>query len=145
MKRLLNKYLILFSVGGSIYYLIEFLYKTAISHGGITHWSMFLLGGLCFLLIGAINEFIPWKMSLIWQGVIGAGIITSLEFIFGVILNIILKLGVWDYSGLPLNILGQVCLPFSIAWFFLALVAIILDDYLRWKWFKEEKPHYHWI
>nr|DAN98188.1 MAG TPA: hypothetical protein [Caudoviricetes sp.] len=22
-------------------------------------------------------------------------------------------------------------------------MAIVLDDYLRWKWFGEEKPHYH--
>lgn len=136
------KPLILFSIGGSIYYLIECLYKIFIS-GGVLHWSMFLLGGLCFLIIGGINEKIPWEMSIIKQGSIGAVIVTILEFIFGFILNIVLKLGIWDYSTLPFNILGQICLPFSLAWFGLALIAIFLDDYLRWKWFGEEKPHYH--
>ena len=136
------KPLVLFTVGGSIYYLIEFVYKTFIS-GGILHWSMFLLGGLCFLIIGALNEKLPWEMSIIKQGLIGAIIVTVLEFVFGIILNTILKLNIWDYSHLPLNIMGQVCLPFAIAWFFLAIIAIMLDDYLRWKWFGEDKPHYH--
>lgn len=133
---------ILFIVGGAAYYLIEFIWKTFISHG-ICHWSMFLLGGLCFLLIGSLNERIPWEMSLIKQSLIGSAIVTGLEFIFGVILNIWLKLNIWNYSTLPLNILGQVCLPFSIIWCFLSIIAIFLDDYLRWKWFGEEKPHYH--
>ena len=136
------KLLVLVAAGGSIYYLIEFIYKTFIS-GGILHWSMFLLGGLCFLIIGALNEKLPWEMSIVKQGLIGAIIVTVLEFVFGIILNIILKLNIWNYSHLPLNIMGQVCLPFTIAWFFLALIAIMLDDYLRWKWFGEDKPHYH--
>ncbi len=142
MRKQLNKILVLFTTGGIIYYLIEFIWKTFVS-GGICHWSMFLLGGLCFLIIGAINEHLPWEMSIIKQGIIGATTITILEFIFGYILNIILKLGIWDYSTIPLNFMGQICLPFSIAWFFLSLIAIILDDILRWKWFGEEKPHYH--
>lgn len=143
MKILLrNKNLILFCVGGSIYYTIEFIWKNFISHG-ICHWSMFLLGGLCFLIIGAINEYLPWEMSLPKQSLIGALIITGLEFIFGLILNIWLKLGIWDYAALPFNILGQICLPFCLAWCLLSVIAIFLDDYLRWKWFGEEKPHYH--
>lgn len=133
---------ILFLVGGTIYYLIEFIWKNFVSHG-ICHWSMFLLGGLCFLIIGGLNEYIPWEMGLPKQAVIGSIIITGLEFIFGIILNIWLKLNIWNYSTLPFNILGQVCLPFSIAWCFLSIIAIFLDDYLRWKWFGEEKPHYH--
>lgn len=142
MRATWNKLFCLFLTGGILYYVIEYFYKTFISHG-TTHWSMFLLGGICFILIGAINEVIPWEMSIIKQGLIGAGIVTSLEFVFGVILNIILKLDIWDYSSLPFNILGQICLPFSLAWFGLALIAIFLDDYLRWLWFNEERPHYH--
>ena len=137
-----NKGAILFCIGGSIYWIIELVWKTIITTG-VCHWSMFLLGGLCFLLIGAINEYIPWEMSILKQGIIGAIIVTVLEFIFGVILNIWLKLGIWNYAALPLNILGQVCLPFTIIWFFLSLIAIVVDDYLRWKWFNEDKPHYH--
>ena len=93
----LGKNAILFAVGGTLYYGIEFLYKTFISFG-TCHWSMFLLGGLCFLLIGLLNENIPWEESII-----GSLIITALELAFGVVLNIRLGLDIWDYSNVPLN------------------------------------------
>jgi uncharacterized membrane protein len=131
------KIFILFLIGGFIYVAIELGFR------GHSHWTMFLLGGLCFILIGGLNNYIPWEMSIIKQGVIGALIVTSLEFIFGLILNLYLNLGIWDYSNMPFNILGQICLPFSIAWFFLSLAAIFVDDWLRYVLFKEEKPHYH--
>ena len=142
MRKQLNKFVTLFLAGGSVYYIIEMIWKTIFS-SGILHWSMFLLGGLCFITIGSLNEYIPWEMSLIKQGLIGAAIVTTLEFIFGCILNLWLGLGIWNYSHLPLNILGQISLPFSIAWFFLAIIAILLDDFLRWYWFQEEKPRYY--
>lgn len=142
IQNLIVEYIILFLIGGSIYYGIEFLWKTYVSNG-ICHWSMFLLGGLCFIIIGNINEDIPWEESIIAQCADGAIIITSLEFIFGYVLNIIFHLNIWDYSNMPLNIMGQICVPFMIAWFFLSLIAIVLDDVIRWKLFKEEKPHYY--
>lgn len=126
----------LFLIGGAIYVLIELVYR------GYSHWTMFLLGGLCFVLIGGVNEYIPWEMPLWLQAGIGAVIITALEFICGCIVNLALGWNVWDYSNTPLNILGQVCLPFAIIWFVIAHVGIVLDDYLRYWLFKEEKPHY---
>ena len=54
-----------------------------------------------------------------------------------------LGLNIWDYSNMPLNLWGQICLPFSCLWFFLSAVAIILDDELRYNIFGEEKPHYY--
>ena len=140
----MNKLATLFVTGGALYYTIEFIWKNFIICGNC-HWSMFILGGLCFIAIGSLNEYIPWEWSLIKQGIIGAIIITSLEFVFGLIFNIWLQLDVWDYSHLPLNFMGQICLPFSITWFFLSLVGIILDDYLRYRWYGEEKPHYHLV
>ena len=68
--------------------------------------------------------------------------ITLIEFISGFILNIIMQLHIWDYSNMPLNILGQVCLPFMLLWFILSLVAIVADDWIRYLLFGEEKPHY---
>ena len=133
----LIQFLTLFIIGGSVYVMIELAFR------GRSHWTMFLLGGLCFYLIGLINEFYPWDMPLISQMFISSIIITTLEFIFGVILNIWLKLGIWDYSNMPYNLCGQICLVFSILWFLLSSVAIILDDFVRWKLFGEEKPRYH--
>lgn len=110
-----------------------------------THWTMGILGGICFIVCGIINEFYNWELVFWKQCLIGASIITILEFITGCIVNLYLNWNVWDYSNVPLNILGQICLPFSIAWIFLSGVAIVLDDWLRFWLFKEEKPHYTWF
>ena len=104
---------------------------------------MFILGGICALIIGAINERISWDVSIWKQIVIGEIVVLSLEFITGCIVNIWLKWNIWDYSSLPFNLFGQICLPFAIIWIPLIFAVIILDDYLRYWWFKEEKPHYY--
>lgn len=130
------KALVLLCIGGFLYICCELAFR------GYSHWSMFLVGGLCFLCIGAINELIPWEMPIWQQTVIGAVIVTIIEFIAGCIINVWLGWGVWDYSGMPFNVLGQICLPFTAIWLLLAIVAIILDDCLRYWLFREEKPHY---
>lgn len=126
----------LWSIGGLIYIIVELIYRQR------THWTMFIVGGICFLCIGAINEIIPWGMPIWQQAAIGAVIVTIIELMSGCVINIWLGWDVWDYSDMPLNILGQICLPFTIIWFFLSLVAIVLDDYLRYWLFGEEKPFY---
>ena len=131
------KALILLLTGGVSYTLVEMAYR------GHTHWTMFIVGGLCFYLIGLINEITPWEMPLISQCLIGAVIVTVMEFIAGSIINIGLGWNVWDYSDLPCNLLGQIFLLFSSLWVLLSLPAIILDDYLRYWLFGEEKPHYY--
>lgn len=130
--------LVLIGIGGLLYVLIEILFR------GHSHWTMFCVGGLCFWLIGLINEIIPWEMPLWKQCVLGAAIVTVVEFISGCIINLWLGWDIWDYSDMPFNLLGQICLPFSIAWIGLSVVAIVIDDYLRYWLFGEEKPHYHW-
>ena len=135
MKQL-SKGLFLFAVGGLLYYLIEILWR------GYSHISMFILGGICFVLIGLVNEFYDWNMSLWKQMLIASLVVTVAEFVAGAILNIWLGLDIWDYSNLRFNLLGQISLGYSILWFFLSLPALFLDDWLRWKLFEEEKPRY---
>lgn len=135
MKNLL-KQIFLFAWGGEMYVLIELLWR------GYSHPSMFLLGGLCFLIVGLINEYLPWEMPVEIQAICGGGIITLLEFVTGLIVNIWLKLNVWDYSELPLNILGQICLPFTLVWIALSFIIILEDDWIRYRCFGEELPHY---
>ena len=103
---------------------------------------MFALGGLCFIGLGLINEVLPWDMPLWQQVVIGAGIITVLEFLTGCVVNLWLGWGVWDYSNKPGNILGQICPQFFLLWLPVSLAGIVLDDWLRHWWFREERPHY---
>ena len=109
---------------------------------GYTHWSMGIVGGLCFVLIGLINEIFTFQMPLWLQDGIAALLVTVIELISGVIINLILDLNIWDYSNMPFNILGQVCLLYTVLWFFLATLAIIVDDFLRWRMFHEEFPKY---
>ena len=132
----LYKYYALWLVGGVIYYIIELIGR------GHSHWSMFILGGLCFIALGLINEVISWHMPLLLQMLIGAGIITTLELITGLIVNKWLGLGVWDYSKLPFNLWGQICLHFTVIWYLLSAVGIVLDDYLRYWFCGEDKPKY---
>ena len=135
----IKKYEFLFFVGATIYVVIEKIYR------GYSHWTMFLLGGICFIAIGLINEVIPWDMPLLLQMFISGVIITVLEFITGCIVNLWFGWNVWDYSELPFNLWGQISLFSSIVWVGLSLVGIVLDDFIRWKFFGEEKPHYRWI
>lgn len=127
---------VLGGTGGLIYVLIEMLWR------GYSHWTMFIVGGICFVLIGAINEIFTFDMSLILQMAVSFILITGVEFISGCIINRWLGWNVWDYSDMPFNIIGQVCLPYMGLWFLLSAVGIVLDDYLRYWWFGEEKPHY---
>lgn len=134
MKYLL-KYLVLLLIGGSIYYMIEVFAR------GFSHWTMFLVGGICFILIGIINEITP-KMSLLKQMLLSAVIITVVEFIAGCILNIWLGMNIWDYTDEIGNIFRQICPKHTCYWFLLSSVGIVLDDYIRHFLFGEEKPKY---
>ena len=135
MNKLL-KYYTLGTLGGVVYVIIELMWR------GYSHWSMFLLGGICFVALGLINEVIPWEMPLTTQMFVGCVIITALEFITGCIVNLWLGWDVWDYSDLPYNLLGQISVMSSVGWYFLSAVGIVLDDRLSYIFFGEEKPRY---
>ena len=134
--KIIFKYAVLFIAGGITYCAIEIIWR------GKTHWTMFIVGGLCFLFCGSINEIFSWDMIIWLQMFICSIGITIIEFVSGVIINIVFQMNVWDYSNLPCNILGQICLPFMVVWFFLSIIGIVLDDWLRYLLFNEEKPHY---
>ena len=133
----LYREVLIFCIGGLAYCLIELLWR------GRTHFSMFLLGGLCFYLIGGLNRW--FRLSVLAQMLVSAGIITFLEFWTGVLVNDVLRLNVWDYSHVPLNFFGQICLPFTLLWFALSGVAIFAEDFIRHKLFHEPVPQYRWI
>lgn len=133
------KYVFLGLIFGTIYYHIEVL---AVGYSSI---YMFFVGAVASLCCGLINEIFDWDTAFLSQMVISAVVITTIELVSGVILNIGLGLNLWNYAGRDGNILGQVCAINSIYWFILSPIALILDDFIRWKCFNEEKPHYKWI
>lgn len=130
------KYVILAWVGGSTYVTIEVLYRSR------SHWTMFLVAAVAFIAVGLLNEFLSWETSLIWQVLIGVAFATLVELLTGLVVNCWLGWGVWDYSEMPGNLWGQICPQFSAAWSPLILLAIVLDDCIRWRCFGEDRPRY---
>ena len=57
------------------------------------------------------------------RALLGAIVITTAEFFAGCILNLWLGLGVWDYSDMPMQLFGQICLPYSVLWFLFCIPA----------------------
>lgn len=133
---MLGKYLFLGWFGGATYVTLEVLWR------GYSHWTMLVLAAAIFIVIGLLNEVWSWQTSLTLQVVTGTIVATVLEFVTGCVVNRWLGWAVWDYSNIPGNLLGQICPQYTAIWAILSLVAILLDDYIRWRFFGEEKPHY---
>ena len=116
------KICMLFYTGGATYLTIELLFR------GRSYGSMFLAGGLCFLLIGQMNHVQP-KLPLILRGIAGSLIVTMVEFGAGLLVN--REYAVWDYRDQPGNLMGQICPLFTAFWIPLSLLAIFLYGLLE--------------
>lgn len=116
--------LFLLLTGGVLYFGLEVLWR------GWSHWSMAVCGGICFLVIYRINESFR-ELTFPLRALLGAVSVTAIEFLTGCVVNLWWGLGVWDYSALPLNLMGQICLPGSVIWFLLCLPAGALCFLIR--------------
>ena len=87
---------------------------------GYTHPTMALAGGVCAVALFRINRAFAAGSLLLRLFASGAAI-TLTELIFGVTFNLALGMEVWDYSDLPLSLLGQICLPYALLWCLLSL------------------------
>ena len=74
------RHFFLFLLGGSGYYALEYLWR------GWSHISMFLAGGVCFLLLGRLNTLRP-QLKLPLRGIVGAVLITLVELLAGFLVN----------------------------------------------------------
>ncbi|MBS6596008.1 MAG: hypothetical protein KH326_02970 [Ruminococcus callidus] len=83
---------------------------------------MTLTGGTAAVGLYLLHAAAPPK-TLLLQCLCGALLITALEFTVGVADNLVMGWNVWDYSSMPLNLYGQICLPFSGLWFLLCIPA----------------------
>ena len=108
---------ILFYIGGTAYMILEFVWR------GRSHGSMFLLGGLCFLLVGGGMSKLR-KLPVPVRPLLGSGIITGLELITGWLVN--RDHAVWDYRDQLFQFQGQICLAFSLLWVPVSLAAMEL-------------------
>ena len=107
----------LFFLGGFAYGLIEVCFR------GYSHWSMVIAGGVSFWVFSYIAK---TELPLLYKCILGSLTVTAVELLFGLILNVWLGQGIWDYSKLHFNLLGQICLLYSVLWGFISLAAIPL-------------------
>ena len=121
----IQAYIIMFMTGGFLYCGIEILYR------GYSHISMLFAGGLCFILVGVIENILGENASIISQMLFCGIMITIVEFIFGMVVNRYMHLGVWDYSGEQYNFKGQICLLYSNMWCMLSCPMIFIHDYME--------------
>lgn len=114
---------IVFLTGAVGYSAIEYMYR------GYTHWSMVLTGGACLL---AFYYYLKESKNTptLAKAAVGACIFTVFEFFVGIIVNIWYRWHVWDYSGQPGNVLGQICPRFTFAWFLICLALLIISSNL---------------
>lgn len=124
MMKKIKKYSLCFILGAVGYAAMETIWR------GHTHWSMMIAGGLCFVMFSIVAERLRGKNLLIKAGVCALGV-TAIEFIFGVIFNMWLKMDVWNYNHMPLNILGQVCPMFTLIWAGIAIAFLPLAEVIN--------------
>ena len=122
----LKKNIVFFGSGGIGYGIIELLWR------GRTHWTMIIAGGICFILFSHIAERYRRK-ALFYKAALCAIGVTGVELIFGLVFNMMLDMNVWDYSNIPFNFLGQICLLYTLIWGVLGCAFIPLADYINRK------------
>ena len=118
MKTGVGKYIIIFGLGAFIYGAVEVIVR------GYTHWTMALTGGAVMALFMLINR--SRDVNILLRCLLGALVITSLEFAVGAVVNLGLGWDVWDYSEKPFNIMGHICPLFTLGWFALSLPGFML-------------------
>jgi uncharacterized membrane protein len=116
----MRKKISLFITGGVLYPFLEIICR------GHSDFSMAVAGGISLCLIDKVCNCRLKFSPLTVKCMAGSAIITAVEFITGILVNLVLKLDVWDYSQLPMNFMGQICVPFSLLWSILTIPAMQL-------------------
>lgn len=132
------KNVILFLVGFCTYITIEVCWR------GYSFVLMGICGGLAIVILDKINNKISWNVDILLQGLLGSVLITTFELVIGEIaLHTSLIEAMWDYSNIPFNFDGVICLSFSVVWLFLSLAAIMLADAINYYVFHELPVPYY--
>lgn len=127
---------------GTLYFFIEVVWKTSHGRPETISWTMLLLAIILAVPLERFGAELPWDMPLMVQSAVCGVAITVVEFVAGLIINVWLGMGVWDYSAMPGNIMGQVCPQFLVMWVFLAAVGIVMLDWMRHDVEGGERPRY---
>lgn len=110
-------------------FLLEVAFARAIGHPKKDRKCLLLLplcpvygigAALILFLTSLLRANVPGVMA------IGFASATAAEYLTGLFYERVLGVRFWDYTQMPLNLGGKVCLSFSLAWTALALVLVYL-------------------
>ena len=93
-------------------------------------WLLAPSGGIGLYLVYRVNRFYP-RTALGVRALLGALLLTLTELFTGCIVNLGMGLSLWDYSALPYQFLGQICLPISLLYFFLCFPLALISYLIR--------------
>lgn len=134
--------LLLWTWGGTVYFLLEVAYKTIFGEPERISWTMLVLAMILCIPVERCGAELPWTCPLWLQGAACAALVTVVELAAGLLLNKLLGLAVWDYSLLPGNLWGQICPQFAAIWWGLCMAFIPVFDWMRWVIEGGTKPTY---
>ena len=134
--------MLMWTWGGTLYFFIEVVYKTLTGNPDHISWTMIIVAFILCIPLERFGDELPWEMPMILQTIICAVAITITELISGLILNVWLGLHVWDYSKLPFNFMGQICLQFGLLWVVLSYFGIKAFDWIRYTIVGGIRPQY---
>lgn len=135
--------MLLWTFGGTLYFMLEVIYKTATGEPERISWTMLVLAVILCVPVERAGEELPWEVPLWAQAAFCAFLVTVTELFAGLIINVWLDMNVWDYSNLPGNLWGQICPQFAGIWWVLCFAFIPVFDWLRYAVEGREKPHYY--
>lgn len=134
--------MLLWSWGGTVYFLLEVAFKTITGHPERISWTMLVVAILLTIPVERAGEQLPWAVPLWLQALVCAALVTAVELAAGCVINLWLGWDVWDYTAMPGNILGQICPQYSAIWWVLCLAFIPAFDWLRYAVEGGERPRY---
>ena len=134
--------ILLWTWGGTVYYLLEVAYKSLTGHPERISWTMLVVAVVLCIPVERCGAELPWGCPLCLQALCCAMLVTAVELVAGLVLNGWLGLGIWDYSHLWGNLWGQICPQFAALWWGLCFAFIPVFDWLRWTVEGGERPHY---
>lgn len=133
---------LLWTFGGTLYFLLEVAWKTATGHPERISWTMLVLAVVLCVPVERAGCQLPWDCPLWLQALACAALVTVTELAAGLVLNVWMGLGIWDYTDLPFNLLGQICPQYAVVWWGLCFIFIPVFDWLRYAVTGGNKPTY---
>ena len=134
--------MLLWSWGGTVYFLLEVAFKTLTGHPERISWTMLVVAILLTIPVERAGEQLPWEVPLWLQALCCAALVTTVELAAGCVINLWLGWDVWDYTAMPGNLWGQICPQYSAIWWVLCLAFIPAFDWLRYAVEGGERPCY---